>query len=313
MSSSRAGGSGLTSFGEVQQLVGAVAHRGHGDDDVVAGALALDDPSGHPLDAGGVGEGGAAVLLHDNAHNDFLTGTTTRLGRAAPATTGRFYRGSVSCFSNISLAAATWSSSPVKSASSRSWATIDCRARRVALALLPQDGDVGELPPPQRLLDVAGAVVAQPVGDLGGDAGQVVGELGRRPAPGRRGRSCRRRCRRRRASSPAEAHGVEVGVGADIRLVLLLGSEVRLGSEPGPGEQHLADLEQQQRDRPAAVLRRGRSPAARPGSSRSGRRSVRANSSSSGSSRVRRQLTPAQSSARRSHRLIFFLRRPCPR
>ena len=42
---------------------------------------------------------------------------------------------------------------------------------------------------------------------------------------------------------------VEVGVGADVGLVLLARREVPLGTEPGAGEQDLADLEQQQRDR----------------------------------------------------------------
>ena len=50
------------------------------------------------------------------------------------------------------------------------------RVERGAGQVAPR-GDVGELPPPQRLVDVAGAVVAQPVLEVGGDAGQVVGEL----------------------------------------------------------------------------------------------------------------------------------------
>ena len=46
---------------------------------------------------------------------------------------------------------------------------------------------------------------------------------------------------------------VEVGVGAHVGLVLLPRGEVALGAQPGAGEQHLADLQEQQRDRPAAV------------------------------------------------------------
>ena len=50
------------------------------------------------------------------------------------------------------------------------------RVERGAGEVAPR-GDVGELPPPQRLVDVAEPVVAQPVLEVGGDAGQVVGEL----------------------------------------------------------------------------------------------------------------------------------------
>ena len=38
------------------------------DDDVMAGALGLGDPLRDALDAGGVRDGGAAVLLHDQSH-----------------------------------------------------------------------------------------------------------------------------------------------------------------------------------------------------------------------------------------------------
>jgi hypothetical protein len=36
--------------------------------------------------------------------------------------------------------------------------------------------DIGELPPPQRFLDGAGAIVLQSVGHAGGDVGEIVGE-----------------------------------------------------------------------------------------------------------------------------------------
>ena len=55
-------------LGQVEQLVGGVAHGRHDDADVVAGLLGVDDPLRHPLDAVGVGDGGASVLLHDDAH-----------------------------------------------------------------------------------------------------------------------------------------------------------------------------------------------------------------------------------------------------
>ena len=55
-------------LGQVEQLVGGVAHRRDDDTDVVAGLLGGDDALGDPLDALGVGDGGTSVLLHDDAH-----------------------------------------------------------------------------------------------------------------------------------------------------------------------------------------------------------------------------------------------------
>jgi hypothetical protein len=63
MSSSRPGGSGV---------VGGVAHGGDDDAHGVAVLARLDDAVGDPLDAVGVGHGGAAVLLHDQAHCELL-------------------------------------------------------------------------------------------------------------------------------------------------------------------------------------------------------------------------------------------------
>ena len=63
-----AGGQRADLLGEVDQLVGGVAHRRHDHDDVVAGLAGVDDALGDPLDALGVGHGRAAVLLHDQAH-----------------------------------------------------------------------------------------------------------------------------------------------------------------------------------------------------------------------------------------------------
>ena len=69
MSSSRGAGIGATCAREVEQLVGRVAHRAHGDDDVVPGTARVDDALGDALDALGVGDGRAAVLLHDQRHD----------------------------------------------------------------------------------------------------------------------------------------------------------------------------------------------------------------------------------------------------
>ena len=56
-------------LGEVEQLVGGVAHRGHDDDHVVAGLLGVDDPPRDPLDAGCISDAGSAVFLHDEGHD----------------------------------------------------------------------------------------------------------------------------------------------------------------------------------------------------------------------------------------------------
>ena len=82
MSSSRAGGQRRHLLGEVEELVRGVAHRGHDDDDIVAGLLGVDDPARHALDAGGVSDAGAAVLLDDESHGqDSTDPRRTRLPR----------------------------------------------------------------------------------------------------------------------------------------------------------------------------------------------------------------------------------------
>ena len=51
--------------GEAEQLVRGIAHRRDDDDEVVAGGALAGDPTRDPLDAVGVGHGGAAELLDD--------------------------------------------------------------------------------------------------------------------------------------------------------------------------------------------------------------------------------------------------------
>ena len=68
MSSSRGAGMGATCAGEVEQLIGRVAHRADGDDDVVAGTAGGDDALRDSLDALRVGDGRTAVLLDDQRH-----------------------------------------------------------------------------------------------------------------------------------------------------------------------------------------------------------------------------------------------------
>ena len=55
-------------LGQVQQVVGGVAHRGDDHDDVVALLLGLDDAFGDATDPVGVGHRGSAVFLHDERH-----------------------------------------------------------------------------------------------------------------------------------------------------------------------------------------------------------------------------------------------------
>ena len=165
-------------LGEVAQLVGGVAHRGDDDDDVVARLAGVDDPLGDPLDAGRVGDRRSAVLLHDNAHG--LSSSSVRPRRSAHPRRGRrVYRGGpvVLGVRASHRPAASCSSSPVDVGVEP--VVGDHREQRVergAGEVAPR-GDVGELPPPQRLVDVADAVVAQAVLEVGRDAGQVVGEL----------------------------------------------------------------------------------------------------------------------------------------
>ncbi len=61
-------------LGEVDELVGGVAHGADHHDDVVTGALGLRHPLRDALDAGGVGDGGTAVLLHDQGHGELFRG-----------------------------------------------------------------------------------------------------------------------------------------------------------------------------------------------------------------------------------------------
>ena len=68
MSSSRGRGDRRDLRGEVEQFVGGVAHGADRDDDVVPGAARVDDALGDALDALGVGDGRAAVLLDDQRH-----------------------------------------------------------------------------------------------------------------------------------------------------------------------------------------------------------------------------------------------------
>jgi hypothetical protein len=54
--------------GEVEQLVGRVAHGAHGDDDVMPGTARIDDALGDALDALGIRDRRPAVLLDDQRH-----------------------------------------------------------------------------------------------------------------------------------------------------------------------------------------------------------------------------------------------------
>ncbi len=64
--------------GEVEQFVGGVAHRTDRHDDLVSGATGVDDALGDALDALGVGDGRAAVLLDDQSHEENSRGVVRR-------------------------------------------------------------------------------------------------------------------------------------------------------------------------------------------------------------------------------------------
>ncbi len=166
------------------------------------------------------------------------------------------------------------SSGSSASESRRSWATIESSALRTAPAEVAPRGDVGELPPPQRLGDVARAVVAQPVLEVGGDAGEVVGDLALHHLGHVRVEDVGVGVDAAEHLGQAQPHLLDVGLRADVGLELTGRLEVLLDAEPGAGEHHLADLEQQQRDRRARRPPRGRWPAARAGSSTPSRRSA---------------------------------------
>src|SRR6476661_8286626 len=125
---------------------------------------------------------------------------------------------------------------------------VERRSREVAPVV-----DVGELPPPQRLVDVTGAEVAQAVLEVDGDRGQVVGE----PALDDLGdvgvEDEGVRVDALEHVGQPQPQLVDVGLGTDVGLELLARREVGLGTQSRAGEQHLADLEQQQRDGLRAV------------------------------------------------------------
>ena len=204
----------------------------------------------------GVGDRGAAVLLHDNAHGAAPRCSTVRgprtgscdRSRRASLPSGR--RRSASPASSISSAAATCSALAVELGVEP--VVGDHRQQRVsaAPARLPQwrrRRTATTTAPRRRCRRGSGAgrcsrsvaMLVEVVGEL------AVDHLGRRR--GRR-RSCR--CRRCRAARPAAAAcSSRSGSGPTSGWYSARGRKSLLGAEPGAGEQHLADLEQQQRDR----------------------------------------------------------------
>ena len=200
MSSSRPRRQRADLLGEVEQLVGGVAHRRHDDHDVVAGLAGVDDALGDPLDALGVGDRRAAVLLHDQAHDGPPRRTTCRrappvYGRArrgpdrpspgpasgsrprrarrdgrstrgtrvgdTPGEARRLLRGRLrrpaavrTCVTSWTVSASRRSSTRIVSSigvSSRTCETTECSARSAERRGRAPVGQVGELPPPQRL------------------------------------------------------------------------------------------------------------------------------------------------------------------
>jgi hypothetical protein len=67
-------------LGQLDQLVGRVAHRRDDPDDPAPGQTGGDEPGGDPADLVGVGDGGAAELHHDDSAG---SGLRFRLGHQA--------------------------------------------------------------------------------------------------------------------------------------------------------------------------------------------------------------------------------------
>ena len=213
MSSSRPGGSGDTCWARSisSSVVSPIAETTTTTS--LPALLGVDDPLRHPLDA-------SASATEEPPY--FCTTRPTRAPRSRLAGRGvyrrradaprsasghrtprgtedsaaRRLRRRIASAGGLGISSAS-TSGLSNSASSRSCETTECSARSTALASVAPGGDVGELPPPQRLADPARAVVPQPV------------------QPGRsRSRSGRRRAATR--SSGGSTYGVEdLGVGVD--------------------------------------------------------------------------------------------------
>ena len=93
-SSSRSEGAGGNLVRELDETVGDARHRRDDDDDAVARALGVDDAPGDVADALGVADGGAAVLLDEQAHERGIIGakresTLAAAGPVAQAATSQ--------------------------------------------------------------------------------------------------------------------------------------------------------------------------------------------------------------------------------
>ena len=121
--------------------------------------------------------------------------------------------------------------------------------------------DVGVLPPPEGLERPARLVVLQPMDQVGGHGGEVVGK----PERGRPG--VRVRVEKlavlvaiAQPGGQADPELVKVGIGADVGLPVARRDHVLAGAELSPGEQDLRHLEQQQRHDLIAALPVGERP-----------------------------------------------------
>ena len=212
--------------------------------------MVVDDPLRDALDARGVGDGRATVLLDDDSHDETSLGGRGRLpGHRRPRGQrrggGLLIEHLIGGGDVLVLAGELGVEAVVGDHREQ-------RVERDAGQVAPR-GDVGELPPPQRLGDVALAVVAQAGLEVAGDAGEVVGELALDHLRDVGVEDVAVGVEVVEHLGQPQPHLVEVGLGADVGLVLLARLEVPLGAEPGARERDLADLEQQQRDRPADV------------------------------------------------------------
>ena len=168
---------------EAEQLVRGVAHRRDDDDEVVAGGALAGDPTGDPLDAVGVGHGGAAELLDDEGGGQVRHRrghSTVRESRAPPtydgdATHTRIPRRMPMCFDLDSRPPIV----PIAGGALDSATADPDRRRRRDVRRVPGPGDR-----PDRCRDHRPARRPRPASVLRG-AGPAV-------------RGARRRCRRHR-------------------------------------------------------------------------------------------------------------------
>ena len=174
----------------------------------------------------GVGDRRSAVLLHDNAHGAVPRCSRCRPRASLPRLGIRRFEYLIGGGEQLLLLDGVVRVEPVVG---------DHREQRVerGAGQVAPGGDVGELPPPQRLVDVAEPVVAQAVLEVGGDAGEVVGELALDHLGDVGVEDVAVGVDAVEQLGEPQPHLVEVGLGADVGLVLRDRGEVAAARRAG--------------------------------------------------------------------------------